>query len=69
MNCLQTTFFYVGFEVLTEVVMKSAIFWVITPCSPLKINRRFRGTYRLHLQGRTTGHLLSRWYLARLIRL
>jgi hypothetical protein len=23
------------------------------PCSPLKVNRRFGGTYRLHLQGRT----------------
>jgi hypothetical protein len=24
---------YVGFEVLTPVVMKSSIFWDITPCS------------------------------------
>jgi hypothetical protein len=31
----------VGFEVLTEVVMKSSIFWVITPCSPLNVNTRF----------------------------
>jgi hypothetical protein len=29
----------VEFEVLTAVVMKStAIFWDITPCSPLKVN-------------------------------
>jgi hypothetical protein len=28
----------VGFEVLTAVVMKSSIFWDITPCSLLKIN-------------------------------
>jgi hypothetical protein len=28
---------YVGFEVLTTVVMKSDIFWDITPCSPLKV--------------------------------
>jgi hypothetical protein len=27
----------VGFEVLTAVVMKSTIFWDITPCSPLKM--------------------------------
>jgi hypothetical protein len=27
-------------------------FWDITPCSPLKINRRFGGTYRLHYSGR-----------------
>jgi hypothetical protein len=32
--------------------MKSIIFWDMTPCSPLSSNRRFRGTYRLHLQGR-----------------
>jgi hypothetical protein len=29
--------------------MKSSIFWHITPCSPLKVNRRFGGTF-LHLQ-------------------
>jgi dolichol kinase len=44
--------YFVGFEVLTAVVMKSAIFWDITPCSPLKVNRRFGGTCLLHLQGR-----------------
>jgi cellulose synthase/poly-beta-1,6-N-acetylglucosamine synthase-like glycosyltransferase len=30
--------------------LKSTNFWDITPCSPLKVNRRFGGTYRLHLQ-------------------
>jgi hypothetical protein len=29
---------------------KSSIFWYITPCTPLKVNGRFGGTYRLHLQ-------------------
>jgi hypothetical protein len=29
------------------VVMESTIFWDITPCTPLKVNRRFGGTYRL----------------------
>jgi hypothetical protein len=43
--------FFVGFEVLTAVVMKSAIFWDITPCTPLSVNRCFEGTYHLHLQG------------------
>jgi hypothetical protein len=51
-----TTRWYVttgqGFEVLTAVVMKSTIFWDITPCSPVKVNRRFGRIYRLHLQGR-----------------
>jgi hypothetical protein len=27
------------------------MFWDVTPCSPLNFNRRFGGTYRLHLQG------------------
>jgi hypothetical protein len=40
----------VGFEVFTAVVMNSIIFWDMTPCSPLSCTRRFRGTYRLHLQ-------------------
>jgi hypothetical protein len=39
-------------EVLTAVVMKSTILWDITPGSPLKVNRRFGGTYRIHLQVR-----------------
>jgi hypothetical protein len=41
---------HVGLEVLTTLIMKSTIFWDIKPCSPLKGNRRFGGTYRLHLQ-------------------
>jgi hypothetical protein len=31
------------------VTMKSTIFCVVTPCSPVK-STDFRGTYRLHLQ-------------------
>jgi hypothetical protein len=54
---------YIGFEVLTAVVMKSTIFWDITPCSPLKVNRRFGGTYRLNLC--PAYHLLARWFIAR----
>jgi hypothetical protein len=64
--------YLVGFEVLTVVVMKSSIFWDIMLCSWLKVNRHFRGTYRLHLQGQRISwvrnqHLLSCWFLARLI--
>jgi hypothetical protein len=44
----------VGFEVLTVVIMKSIIFWDITPYSTLSVNRCFGGTYRLHLQGIVT---------------
>jgi hypothetical protein len=43
---------YVGFEVFTAVVIKSTVFWDITPCSPLKVNRRFGGTYSLYLEAR-----------------
>jgi hypothetical protein len=32
--------------------MKSSIFWDITPCSPLGVNRRFEGICRLHFRGR-----------------
>jgi hypothetical protein len=47
---VKTDLKYVGFEVLTAVVMKSTTFWDITPCNPLKVNPRFGRTYRLHLQ-------------------
>jgi hypothetical protein len=43
---------YVGSEVCTAVIMKSIIFWDMTPCSALSCTRRFGGTYRLNLQGR-----------------
>jgi hypothetical protein len=40
-----------GFEVLTAIIMKSSVFWDITPYSPLKVNQIFGEIYRLHLQG------------------
>jgi hypothetical protein len=42
---------YVGRKVLATVVMNAVIFWGMAPCSP-DVNRRFRETYNLHLQGR-----------------
>jgi hypothetical protein len=42
----------VGFKVITGVIMKSYIFWDITPCCPLKVNRCFGVTSHFHLQGR-----------------
>jgi hypothetical protein len=33
-------------------VLKSIMFWDMTPGSPLSVNRRFGGTYHLHFQGR-----------------
>jgi hypothetical protein len=41
------------FEVLRPVVMKSSIFWDITPCIPLKVDWRFGGT----------SHSSLAWYL------
>jgi hypothetical protein len=35
---------YVGFEVLTAMTAKSSISLDKTPCSPLKVNRRFIST-------------------------
>jgi hypothetical protein len=43
---------YIGFEVLTAVVMKSSTFWDIMSCSQLKVNRRFGGIGPLPLRGR-----------------
>jgi hypothetical protein len=52
--------FSVGFEAFTAVFIKSSVFWDITPCSQLEVNRRFGGTYRLHFQGwRISRALLS----------
>jgi hypothetical protein len=49
----------VGSEVLTAVVMKSYIFWDITPCSPLKVNLRFVEECRLHLHGRRVNQAIN----------
>jgi hypothetical protein len=54
---------YVSFEVFTAVTMKNAVFWDVAPCI-FCVNRRFGGTYRLHLQGRKIrerGTSVSRW--------
>jgi hypothetical protein len=45
----QTNGALAGFEVLKAVVM-NVISWDITLCSRY-VNRRFGGTYHLHLQG------------------
>jgi hypothetical protein len=41
----------VGFEVFTAVTVMDAVFWNVVPHKSC-VNRRFGGTYRLHLQGR-----------------
>jgi hypothetical protein len=53
----------VGFKVITTVFMKSCIFWNMTPCSPLRVNRRFRATCRL-LHGHTVNHARNQRHTA-----
>jgi hypothetical protein len=43
-RCLFWKSYNMGFEVLTPVGMKISIFWDITPCSLLKVNRRYGET-------------------------
>jgi hypothetical protein len=39
-----------GFEVLAAVVMKISVFWDMTPCCPLKVNRCYGWIYRRRVQ-------------------
>jgi hypothetical protein len=48
----------VGFEVLTALSTKKAVFWVVAPCSLVKDYQRFRGPCCLHHQG---DRPLKRW--------
>jgi hypothetical protein len=64
---LQFLYFFctVTWDTTNMTTVKSTIFLDITPCSPLKVYRRFGGTYRFHLQGwkisRTRNERESRW--------
>jgi hypothetical protein len=49
-NERKTYYPYIRFKVIAAVFMKTYIFLDITPCDQLKVNRRFGGSYRLHLQ-------------------
>jgi hypothetical protein len=50
-------------EVSSAIVMKDSLFGDITPCSALKVNRRFAGTCDLHLHGRRIGQVSSPYHL------
>jgi hypothetical protein len=43
--------YQVGFEVLTAVCTKMAVFWVLAPCGLVEVSQRFRGPCCLHHQG------------------
>jgi hypothetical protein len=51
MNEIKEIHTHIYTYVYKERVLKSFIFCNITLCSPMKVNRRFGGIYRLHLQG------------------
>jgi hypothetical protein len=48
----------VGFEVLTAVGTKMAVFWVVAPCSLVEVYHRFRGPCCLHHQGYEFPHFV-----------
>jgi hypothetical protein len=65
----------VGFGVLTALIMNAYIFCDLTPCSPLKVNRSFGGTFRLPFSGlknkpsmtRQSSALFATWYIIRFV--
>jgi hypothetical protein len=54
-NLLQQQFSE-GFGALTAAVVNTYIYWSVTPCSPVKVNRRFEWICRFHLQGTIISH-------------
>jgi hypothetical protein len=50
---------YVGFDVLTAVVMKSSVHWDIMPCILVNVNRRFGGTSSLNILGWRVSHTIN----------
>jgi hypothetical protein len=41
LNNSESVIIHVGFEVLTAVSTKMAVFWVVAPCSVVEVNQRF----------------------------
>jgi hypothetical protein len=39
-----------GFEILRAMTKRNSVFLDVTQCNPVKLDQRFRGEYRLHLQ-------------------
>jgi hypothetical protein len=57
--CFQKKIYiFVRFEVFTAITMKNTVFWDVAPCRYF-VNRRFGGTYRLHLQGRRNPRVMN----------
>jgi hypothetical protein len=51
--------------VTTAEIMKSAVFWVLTPCN-LEKSQRFGGRYNPYLQGRSESRKKNRMWQASL---
>jgi hypothetical protein len=49
----------VGFEVLTAVSMKIAVFWVVAPCSLVEVYQRFRAIALMMEAARTSETLVN----------
>jgi hypothetical protein len=47
-----------GIMMVMMMIIKNAVFWVVAACRSC-VNRRFVGTYRLHLQAAVFSHLLT----------
>jgi hypothetical protein len=59
----ETRISYNNGTLCTNSEMKNVVFWDVALCRSC-VNRRFRGRYRLHLQGRNIrerGTSMSRW--------
>jgi hypothetical protein len=58
----------VGFEVLTAVSTKMAVFWGVAPCSLIEVYQHFRGTCCLHhqialkIEAASTSEMLVNFY-------
>jgi hypothetical protein len=44
-----------------NLISKCSVFWDVTPCSPVKFNRRFGGICRFHLKGRRINQERNRY--------
>jgi hypothetical protein len=60
----RTVVMLVRFEVFTVVTIEKAVFWDVAPCRYC-VNRRYGGTYRLHLQGRRQEGIRERTSVSR----
>lgn len=73
-NTISCTNNWLAWEAMAKTHTESTTFRDITPCRPLKFNRRFWGTYSFHLQGirisriiASACYLLPHWVLGRLM--